>query len=73
MPMNNKTELTGKIALITGAGGAIGGTTARLMAARGAVIVAVDRDEAALAALERDIPDCTRVVADVTDEGAVQN
>lgn len=44
--MENKTDLTGKIALITGAGGAIGGTTARLMASRGATIVAVDRDEA---------------------------
>ncbi len=71
--MDNKTELTGKVALITGAGGAIGGTTARLMAARGASIVAVDRDEAALAALAAYIPGCTRVVADVTDEAAVQN
>lgn len=71
--MESKTDLTGKIALITGAGGAIGGTTARLMASRGATIVAVDRDEAALAALARDIPACTRVVADVTDEAAVQN
>ena len=71
--MDNKTELTGKVALITGAGGAIGGTTAQLMAARGAAIVAVDRDEAALAALAADIPSCTRVVADVTDESAVQN
>ena len=61
--MDNKTELTGKVALITGAGGAIGGTTARLLAARGASIVAVDRDETAFAALASDILSCTCVVA----------
>ncbi|MDX2484133.1 MAG: SDR family NAD(P)-dependent oxidoreductase [Pseudodonghicola sp.] len=71
--MDDKTRLTGKTALITGAGGAIGGTTARLMAARGAHIVAVDRDPAALKALADDIPECTTVVADVTDEAAVKS
>lgn len=71
--MENRTDLTGKVALITGAGGNIGGAAARLMAARGAAIVAVDRDEAALATLSRDIPGCIGVVADVTDENAVQN
>ncbi len=70
--MEDKTKLNGKTALITGAGGAIGGTTARLMAARGAAIVAVDRDPAALEALAAGIPGCTTVVADVTDEAAVK-
>ncbi|TDK48087.1 SDR family NAD(P)-dependent oxidoreductase [Antarcticimicrobium luteum] len=70
--MEDKTRLSGKTALITGAGGAIGGTAARLMAARGAQIVAVDRDPAALEALAADIPGCTTVVADVTDEAAVK-
>ena len=71
--MDDKTKLTGKTALITGAGGTIGGTTARLMAARGADIVAVDRDAAALDKLADEIPGCTTVVADVTDEAAVKS
>jgi NAD(P)-dependent dehydrogenase (short-subunit alcohol dehydrogenase family) len=43
------------------------------MAARGATIVAVDRDQAALATLVRDIPGCISVLADVTEEEAVKN
>ncbi|WP_180900624.1 SDR family NAD(P)-dependent oxidoreductase [Martelella soudanensis] len=70
--MEDRTRLTGKVALITGAGGVIGGTTARLMAGRGARIVAVDRDPAALEALAKDIDGCVTVVADVTDEAAVK-
>lgn len=71
--MTDKTKLNGKVALITGAGGAIGGTTARLMAERGAKIVAVDRDKTALERLAADIPDCIRIAADVTQEHDVAN
>ena len=42
-------QLAGRIALITGAAGMIGAATARELAARGAVIVAVDRPGAAWA------------------------
>jgi len=43
--MADDTRLDGKVALITGAAGEIGTATMRLFAARGARIVAVDRDE----------------------------
>ncbi|MEV6302455.1 SDR family oxidoreductase [Actinoplanes sp. NPDC051861] len=48
-------ELTGKIALITGATGGIGGAAARLLAARGAHVVASGRDRQRGAALVKEI------------------
>jgi NAD(P)-dependent dehydrogenase (short-subunit alcohol dehydrogenase family) len=72
--MPDDCRLDGRVALITGAGGDIGGTTAAVMAERGAAIVAVDRDERALAALVARLPDGARwiaVSADVTDESSV--
>lgn len=41
-------ELAGKTAMVTGAGGAIGAAVSAELAARGAHVVLVDRDEAAL-------------------------
>jgi NAD(P)-dependent dehydrogenase (short-subunit alcohol dehydrogenase family) len=72
--MLDSNRLDGKVALITGAGGEIGRATARLMAARGARIVAVDRDSAALEALGADLGDAlvAAIAADVTDEAAVR-
>jgi NAD(P)-dependent dehydrogenase (short-subunit alcohol dehydrogenase family) len=72
--MLDSNRLDGKVALITGAGGEIGRATARLMAARGARIVAVDRDSAALDQLGADLGDAllAALVADVTDEEAVR-
>jgi NAD(P)-dependent dehydrogenase (short-subunit alcohol dehydrogenase family) len=72
--MLDSNRLDGKVALITGAGGEIGRATARLMAARGARIVAVDRDGAALEALGAELGDALVVAlaADVTDEAAVR-
>ncbi|WP_068076702.1 SDR family NAD(P)-dependent oxidoreductase [Novosphingobium lentum] len=72
--MLDSNRLEGKVALITGAGGAIGAATARLMAARGARIIGVDRDQSSLDALKDDLGDAllATVVADVTDEAAVR-
>ncbi|MBY8823518.1 SDR family NAD(P)-dependent oxidoreductase [Sphingomonas colocasiae] len=48
-------QLSGKVALITGAGAGIGQATARLFAERGAKVVATDLDEAGLAETVQDV------------------
>lgn len=63
--------LDGKVAVVTGAAGVIGAATMRLMAARGARIVAVDRRESDLQAAIAELPasaEALAVVADVTRE-----
>ncbi len=65
--------MTGKIVLITGAAGAIGMATARLLAARGALIAATDIAGADFGPLRAAIPDEGRLLiveADVTDQAA---
>lgn len=70
--MLNDNQLTGKTALITGAGGEIGRATARLMVARGARVVGVDLSTDAMAPLS-DLGDGFRALqGDVTDEGSVR-
>lgn len=72
--MSDHTQLAGKVALVTGAGGAIGAATALLMLARGASVVAVDRAGTALDQLERDAgPGASLHLtqADVTSEPSV--
>jgi NAD(P)-dependent dehydrogenase (short-subunit alcohol dehydrogenase family) len=72
--MADKFRLDGKVAVITGAGGDIGGTTAEVMAQRGAAIVAVDRNVKALETFGARMPQGARyitVAADVTDEADV--
>lgn len=60
-------RLQGKVVILTGAGGDIGGATARLLAGEGARLLLVDREPRALAALTRELGDQARqVVADVT-------
>jgi NAD(P)-dependent dehydrogenase (short-subunit alcohol dehydrogenase family) len=69
-------ELTGKIALITGATGGIGGATARLLAARGARIVASGRDQQRGGLLVKEITeaggDARFIAADLTDAEQVR-
>lgn len=72
--MTERTSLDGKVALITGANGAIGRATAALMARRGAAIVAVDRPGSDFSGLGGLLPAGTRletVEADVGDEASV--
>ncbi|MHB2167635.1 SDR family oxidoreductase [Alsobacter sp. R-9] len=64
-------DLSGRIAVITGAATGIGAATARLLASHGARIVAVDRNGAALDALCAELPDALALVGDVGDEATV--
>ena len=72
--MTDRLMMHGKTAVVTGAGGDIGGAACVIMARRGANIVAVDRNEAGLAALAAQMPQGAQfitVTADVTQEGQV--
>jgi NAD(P)-dependent dehydrogenase (short-subunit alcohol dehydrogenase family) len=72
--MPDRIRLDGKVAVVTGAGGVIGSATTRLLAERGARIVAVDRNEPDLQAAVRDLPAAAQalaVSADVTVEDEV--
>jgi NAD(P)-dependent dehydrogenase (short-subunit alcohol dehydrogenase family) len=72
--MSETLSLDGKVAVITGAGGDIGGATAVLMAERGAAVVAIDRHASNLDALRARMPNGARLLtltADVADEDQV--
>lgn len=73
--MTRPLQLAGKVAVITGATGAIGWAAARLMAARGARIVAVGRQAPALARLADELGSAcaSTIVADVSDEAQVRH
>jgi NAD(P)-dependent dehydrogenase (short-subunit alcohol dehydrogenase family) len=72
--MADRIRLDGKVAVVTGAAGVIGTATMRLLAERGARIVAVDRKKPELKAAIKDLPasaDASLVTADVTLEQEV--
>ncbi|HEX9471334.1 MAG TPA: SDR family NAD(P)-dependent oxidoreductase [Bradyrhizobium sp.] len=72
--MPDRIRLDGKVAVVTGAAGVIGSATARLLAERGARVVAVDRREQDLRAAIKDLPasaEALAVTADVTSEDEV--
>jgi NAD(P)-dependent dehydrogenase (short-subunit alcohol dehydrogenase family) len=72
--MSDRIRLDGKVAVVTGAAGVIGSATIRLLAERGARVVAVDRREQDLQTAIRDLPASAQtlaVSADVTDEDEV--
>jgi NAD(P)-dependent dehydrogenase (short-subunit alcohol dehydrogenase family) len=72
--MPDRIRLDGKVAVVTGAAGVIGTATMRLLAERGARIVAVDRRKAELKTAIKDLPataDPLLVTADVTREEEV--
>ena len=66
-PVGPQPELLGRIALVTGAGRGIGAAVARLLAERGAVVVATDREPAGPATLALDVTDGAAVDALVED------
>jgi NAD(P)-dependent dehydrogenase (short-subunit alcohol dehydrogenase family) len=72
--MPDRIRLDGKVAVVTGAAGVIGAATIKLLAERGARIVAVDRREQDLQTAIRDLPASAQalaVAADVTIEDEV--
>jgi len=72
--MSDRIRLDGRVAVVTGAAGVIGSATVRLLAERGARIVAVDRNAQDLAATLVELPSSAQalsVAADVTDEDEV--
>ena len=72
--MPDRIRLDGKVAVVTGAAGVIGTATMRLLAERGARIVAVDRKQHDLQTAIKDLPASAQalaVTADVTDEDEV--
>lgn len=72
--MADGIRLDGRIAVVTGAAGVIGTETIKLLAARGARIVAVDRDAKALQHAVDQLPasaEALALTADVTSEEAV--
>jgi NAD(P)-dependent dehydrogenase (short-subunit alcohol dehydrogenase family) len=72
--MSDRIRLDGKVAVVTGAAGVIGTATMRLLAERGARLVAVDRREQDLQAAIKGLPASAQAVAitaDVTDEEEV--
>lgn len=75
--MNYDDQFTGKTALVTGAGSGIGSDIARLLAARGAGVTLVSRQEAPLRELADEITAAGGralvVAADVSDPQAVEH
>ena len=72
--MPDRIRLDGRVAVVTGAAGVIGAATIKLLAERGARIVAVDRDEKQLQAAIGDLPaqaEAFAVTVDVTQEDEV--
>jgi NAD(P)-dependent dehydrogenase (short-subunit alcohol dehydrogenase family) len=72
--MADRIRLDGKVAVVTGAAGVIGSATIRLLAERGARIVAVDRRQEDLKTAIKDLPGAAQalaVEADVTREDEV--
>ncbi len=65
-------RLSGRIAVITGAGQGIGRATALAYAAEGATVWAVDLNPDSLAELSRECPDVNTAVLDVTDRVGIE-
>lgn len=71
----SRSQLNGKVALVTGAARGIGAETAKALAAHGVKLILTDLDAAPLAEVVEAIgaDDALAVVADVTDLAAMEN
>lgn len=63
-------DLTGRVALVTGAGGGLGAAAATALAAAGATVLLVGRTAAPLEALAARLPGAMALPLDITDEAA---
>lgn len=63
-------QLSGKIALVTGASSGLGAAVARLFAARGATVFGIARDAAKMAEVFADVPGGAHASVDITDPAA---
>lgn len=69
----DRTDLNGKIALVTGAAQGIGAAVARALSERGARVAALDRNDAGLAALADELGGRVQALsADMRDSAAVE-
>ena len=71
MPATNLQRLDGKVAIITGAAGGIGGATARLFIDLGASVMLMDRDSAEFSLSENEA--VATSAADCADERAIES
>lgn len=62
-------SLSGSHVVVLGASGVLGAAVSRVLAARGATVTGVGRDEERLVAATADLPGATRIVGDLTDVG----
>ena len=65
-------EIRDRAVVVAGAGGGLGGETARALHGRGARLILFDIDEARLRAVEADCPGAVARVADITDEAQLR-
>ena len=70
MPSPNPQRLDGKVAIVTGAAGGIGGATARLFLDLGGKVMLTDREEAQISVAEAD--NVATAAADCADEKAIE-
>lgn len=68
--MHTPAGLTGRVALVTGAGSGIGAATARLLATQGAVLYCADLNLATAQATASHLPAASALTLDVREEGA---
>jgi 3alpha(or 20beta)-hydroxysteroid dehydrogenase len=66
--MNGQDGFAGKVAVVTGAASGIGLAVTKRLYREDCVVVAVDRDQAGLEKVSRELPNVSTVVADVSSE-----